>query len=207
MTIDFRTTSRFGLRMNRPWLRAAQKLQFRDPHSFLVNLRKLEIEIALSDIPSRIKSLRTNGLKEARERREAALFCKGMSERLGQTVYFASHEDQDFDFVASWDIGDTRHFAPVQLKEVVPTALNSKATLESVIAGLEKYTDSSDLTVAIHLNQIGRFDPDVVRLRHFKLASVWVFAAATADQSLWNLWGNFTEDGPYGNQFAYPAET
>lgn len=186
-------------------LRAAQKLQFRDPHSFLVKLRKLEVEIALSDTPSRIKSLRTNGLKEARERREAALFCKGMSERLGQTVYFASHEDQDFDFVALWAIGDSQHFAPVQLKEVVPTALNSSATLESVIGGLEKYTDSSDLTVAIHLNQAGRFDPDALRLQHLKVASVWVFAAATADQSLWNLWGNFTEDGPYGNQFSYPA--
>lgn len=203
---DFRTTAKFGLRMNRPWLRAAQKLQFRDPHSFLVNLRKLEVEIALTDTPSRIKLLRTNGLKEARERREAALFCKGMSERLGQTVYFASHEDQDFDFVASWAIGGGQHFAPVQLKEVVPTALNSSATLESVIGGLEKYTDSSNLTVAIHLNQAGRFDPDAVRLQHLKVASVWIFAAATADQSLWNLWGNFTEDGPYGNQFAYPAQ-
>lgn len=191
--------------MKRPWLRVVQKLQFRDPHAFLLELRKLEAKIALSDTPSRIKSLRTNGLKEARERREAALFCKGMSERLGQTVYFASHEDQDFDFVASWVIGDSQHFAPVQLKEVVPTALNTSATLASVICGLEKYTDSLDLTVAIHLNQVGWFDPDALRLQHLKVASVWVFAAVAADQSLWNLWGNFTEDDPDCNQFSYPV--
>jgi hypothetical protein len=192
--------------MNRPWLRAAQKLRFRDPHSFLVNLRRLEVEIALSDTPSRIKSLRTNGLKEAREQREAALFCYGMSQRIGQAVYFASHEDQDFDFVASWAIADSQHLAPVQLKEVVPMSLNPSATLDSVIHSLEKYTDSSDLTVVIHLNQASRFEPEALRLQHLKLASVWVFAAATADQSLWNLWGNFTEDGPYGTQFSYPAE-
>lgn len=195
-----------GLKMNRLWLRAARKLQFRDPQSFLLYLRRVEVEIALSDSSSRVKSLRTNQLKEAREQREAALFCEGMSQRIGRAVYFASHEDQDFDFVASWAIGDSQHLAPVQLKEVVPASLNPSATIGSVIHSLEKYTDSSDLIVAIHLNQAGRFEPEALRLHHLKLASVWVFAAATADQSLWNLWGNFTEDGPYGTQFSYPAQ-
>lgn len=192
--------------MDRPWLRTVRKLQFKDPRNFLVNLRRLEIEVALSDTPSRIKSLRTNGLKVLREQREAALFCVGMSQRIGQTVYFACHEDQDFDFVASWVIGDSQHFARVQLKEVVSKSLNPSATVESVIQGLEKYTDSSDLTVAIHLNQPGRFEPIALRVQHLKVASVWVFAAATDDQSLWNLWGNFIEDNPYGIQFAYPTE-
>ena len=195
-----------GLKMNRPWLRVAGKLQFRDPRSFLVNLRRLEVEIALSDTPSRIKSLRTNGLKEAREQREAALFCVGMSQRIGQAVYFASHEDQDFDFVASWAIGNSQYLTPVQLKEVVPASLNPSATIDSVIQSLEKYADSSDLTVAIHLNQAGQFELEALKLQHLQLASVWVFAAVTADQSLWNLWGNFTEDGPYRTQFSYPAE-
>ena len=193
--------------MNRQWLRTARNLQYRDPHSFLVNLRKLEVELALSNSPSRISSLRTNELKKAREQREAALFCKGMSERIGQTVFFASHEDQDFDFIAFWVVEGQLHYAPVQLKEVVPTTLNSNATLESVIDGLEKYTDSSNLTVAMHLNQAVRFNPDAVRLRQLEFASVWVFFAVTANQSLWNLCGNFTEDDPYGNQFSYPAET
>ena len=92
------------------------------------------------------------------------------------------------------------------MKEVVPTSLNKSATLESVIQGLKKYTDSSDLTVAIHLNQVGRFEPDVLRLQHLNVASVWVFAATTVDQSLWSLWGNFREDDPYGTQFSYPTE-
>lgn len=195
-----------GLKMNRPWLRAAGNLQFCDPHSYLVYLRELEVKIALSDTPSRIKSLRTNGLKEAREQRQAALFCEGMSQRIGQAVYFASHEDQDFDFVASWAIGNSPHFIPVQLKEVVPASLNPSATIDSVIHSLEKYTDSSDLTVAIHLNQVGRFEPEALKLQHLKLASVWVFGAVTADQSLWSLWGDFTKDDPSFTQFSYPTE-
>lgn len=199
-------TGKLHLTMNSTWLRTFQKLQFRDPHSFLVNLRKFEVEVALSDTPSRIKSLRTNGLKEAREQREAALFCLGMSQWMGQPVYFASHEDQDFDFVASWFIGDSQHFAPVQLKEVVPTALNANATLESVIQKLDKYSDSSDLTVAIHLNQLGRFEPEALRLHQLNVGSVFVFAAVTADQSLWSLWGDFTKNHPYGVQFTYPAK-
>ena len=192
--------------MNRPLLRTLQNIRFVDPRSFLVNLRKLEVEVAQSDMPSQTKSLRTNPLKETRERREAALFCVGMSQRIGRTVYFASHEDQDFDFVAKWVDAEGQHFARVQLKEVVPTSLNKSATLESVIQGLKKYTDSSDLTVAIHLNQVGRFEPDVLRLQHLNVASVWVFAATTVDQSLWSLWGNFREDDPYGTQFSYPTE-
>ncbi|MEO7954335.1 MAG: hypothetical protein ABIR35_09645 [Polaromonas sp.] len=192
--------------MDRPWLRATQKLQFKDPTKYLFRLREIEIQLAKSETPTRIKSLRTNRLKVAREQRQAAIFCHGMSMKIGQTVYFASHEDQDFDFVASWVVDDKQHFAAVQLKEVVPQTLNPQACIESILIGLEKYTDSSSLTVAVHLNQGGRFDPKLLRLQHLKVASLWVFAAAAPDQSLWNLWGNFTEDDPYGIQFAYPTE-
>ncbi len=191
--------------MDRPWLRVAQKLQFKDPARFLVDLRRLEVQLAKTSMPDRIRTLRTNSLKEAREQRQAALFCHGMSMRIGQTVQFASHEDQDFDFVASWVVGNNHHLATVQLKEVVPKSLNSEASIEAILAGLEKYTDSAGLTVAVHLNQATHFDPKLLSLQHLKVASLWVFAAAAPDQSLWNLWGNFTEDGPYGTQFFYPT--
>ena len=192
--------------MDRPWLRAAQKLKFKNPRPFLINLRRIELDLSQSATLDRIKNLRTNGLKQAREQRQAALFCEGMSQRIGQTVYFAAHEDQDFDFIASWVVGGEQRLAPVQLKEVVPKSLNAEAELTSVIEGLEKYKSSSGLTVAIHLNQFGRFEPTRLNFQHLQVASVWVFAAAAPDQSLWNLWGNFTEEEPYGSQYAYPAE-
>jgi hypothetical protein len=192
--------------MDRPSLRAAQRHKFYDPASYLLNLRKLELEIARSDTPYKIRSLRTNGLKQAREQRQAALFCFGMSLRIGQTVYFAPHEEQDYDFIASWVVEGQQHLAPVQLKEVVPASLNPAATLDAIVASLSKYTDSRALTVAVHLNQSERFEPDQLRLPNLDLAAVWVFAAASPDQATWNLWGNFTESEPSGIQFTYPTE-
>lgn len=192
--------------MDRPWLRAAQRLKYKDPRPFLINLRKIELELSQSATPDKIKNLRTNGLKEAREQRQAALFCEGMSQRIGQTVYFAAYEGQDFDFVASWVVGTEQHLAPVQLKEVVPKSLNVHADLTSVIQGLQKYTSSSGLTVAIHLNQFGKFEPGHLNLQHLHVGSVWIFAAAAPDQSRWTLWGNFTEENSSGSQYEYPTE-
>lgn len=164
------------------------------------------MEIASSQTPDRVRNLRTNCLKEAREERQAALFCHGMSQRIGQPVLFAATEDQDYDFIASWIVEDLQHLAPVQLKEVVPQSLNPLASIETIVAGLDKYTDSSGLTVAVHLNQAGRFEPTSLQLQHLQVASFWVFAAASMDQSQWNLWGNFTEPDAYGTRFTYPTE-
>jgi hypothetical protein len=190
--------------MDRAWLRSTRKLDFRDPAPFLVNLRQLELEMADSNTPERIKNLRTNSLKEWRELREAALFCYGMSQRIGQTVYVGRGESQDYDFVASWVANDEQHLAPVQLKEVVPIGLNPKASLQATIDALTKYVDSEDLTVAIHLNQQTRFEPSELSIPPLRIAALWVFASIAPDQSLWGLWGNFLET-PEGSHYEYPA--
>ena len=190
--------------MNRLWLRAAEKLTFVDPTPYLVQLRHVEIESALSDAQPKVKALRTNSLKAAREQREAAVFCHGMGERLGHKVYFAAKEDQDYDFIASWIVGEERHFAAVQLKEVVPVETNPQASIEAIVAGLTKYTYSDGLTVAIHLNQEGRFEPTLLQVPKLRIGSLWVFGSAAPDHARWNLWGNFTESDPYGTQFSYP---
>ena len=185
-------------------LRDLQRGEFRDPERFLIALRKIEPDIAGSTTDSRIKHLRTNGLKEWREAREAALFCYGMAQRIGQTIYLCSGESQDYDFVASWAVGDEQHFAPVQLKEVVPVSLNANTSLESVIQSLTKYVDSTDLTVAIHLNRQVNFDPKTLVVPPLRIAALWIFASISPDQSEWALWGNFLEK-PEGSRFAYPA--
>lgn len=191
--------------MDHMWLRAAQKLEFRDSGSLLAELRKVERVLATSETPKKIKNLRTNPLKEWREVRAAALFCYGMGQRIGQPVYLARGESQDYDFVASWVVGDKQHLAPVQLKEVVPHELNAKApSLEATITALTKYADSEELTVAIHLNQQARFEPRTVSVPSLRIAALWVFASITSDQSQWGLWGNFLEQ-PAGTRFEYPA--
>ena len=190
--------------MKRLWLRTAEKLAFVDPTSHLIKLRRIEVEIAVSDLQPKVKALRTNSLKAAREQREAALFCHGMEEHLGHKVYFAAQEDQDYDFIASWIVGEKRHYAPVQLKEVVPAEINPQASIEAIVPGLSKYTDSDGLTVAIHLNQQGRFEPALLQLPELRIGALWVFAAAAPDQSRWNLRGNFTESCLYRTEFSYP---
>lgn len=183
--------------------RSAAKLVYKDPADYLVRLRSLEIEVALSNLPYKVKSLRTNDLKEARELRSAAIFCYGMGQRLGCETFFARGESQDYDFMARWDIGDKPHFAPVQLKEFVPEELNSQASLPSLIKSLTKYTDSKDLTVVIHLNRQIRFEPVDIQCASLNIGELWVFGAATHDQSEWNLWGNFIKE-PLVSRFSYP---
>ena len=192
--------------MDRAWLNAAQRLEFREPKPFLIKLRQLERSGILVDTPPKIRDLRTNKLKEWREARAAALFCYGMGERIGQTVYFAKGESQDYDFVATWIVGNEQHLAPVQLKEVVPTKLNPKASLESTIGTLSKYADSENLTVAIHLNQDIRIAREDLRIPPLKLAALWIIATLNPNQSKWGLWGNFLEPEPALSQFNYPEE-
>ena len=127
-----------------------------------------------------------------------------MGQRIGRPVYLARGESQDYDFVASWVVGDKQHLAPVQLKEVVPQELNPNASLEATIAALSKYVDSEELTVAIHLNRQIRFEPSTVSVPSLNIAALWVFASLTPEQSQWGLWGNFLEQ-PAGTRFEYPA--
>ncbi|TAJ20231.1 MAG: hypothetical protein EPO60_05685, partial [Rugosibacter sp.] len=123
--------------MDRSRLRAIQSLEFRDPRQFLVELGELECRLAASVLDPKIKGLRTNKLKEWREARDAALFCYGMGQRIGQTVFLARGESQDYDFIAAWVVGDVQYFVPVQLKEVVPSDLNGTTSLKEIIDSLK----------------------------------------------------------------------
>jgi hypothetical protein len=184
--------------------RAFQNLKFQDPRPFLIRLREVEAEVARSKLPKKVKNLRTNTLKWSRELRQAALFCYGMGERIGQTVYLAPSEAQDYDFVASWVVNQTQHLAPVQLKEVVPHDLNPAASIQAIVDSLSRYVDSKDLTVAVHLNQKSHFDPASLRVPELNVAALWTFGAISPNQRRWGLWGNFLESAE-GTEFEYPT--
>ena len=187
-------------------LRILSKLSYKNPRDILVAMRSCELELARSDTPRKIKSLRTNSLKSSRESREAALFCHFMGERIGYKVYFSAGEhQQDCDFIARWDIDNTRHFAPVQLKEVVPKHTNYAATLEGVINSLSKYVDSKNLIVAVHLNQESHFDLQKLSLPNLNIAQLWVFGATSQDQSSWRLWGNLLQTPIETTSHQYPV--
>jgi hypothetical protein len=189
-------------------LREFAKLAYGDPRGFLAELRNFEGAVAASPMPDRIKTLRTQRLKSGREMRDAAIFCVGISERFGYDVRFAPVEDQDFDFIVTWVDGDaTRHFCPVQLKEVVPPHLNANATIQDLVNSLTRYVDSADLIVAIKISRSGRFDPATLQLpANLCIGGLWIFASISADQSEFGLWGDFLNntEPPKGTRFSYP---
>ncbi len=190
--------------MHKDTLRAYSRLVYGDLKGYLIALKRLEPQIASSGLDRKIRTLRTNKLKEWRELREAALFAYLMSERLGTPIRIAKGENSDYDFVASWRSGDATHFAPVQLKEVVPEYVNPAATIEGVIASLTKYTSSGDLTVAIHLNKRTEFDIREIHAPRLAISSLWMFGSISADRSRRGLWGDLL-DQPTGSEHAYPT--
>lgn len=190
--------------MSRIRARALQRREFKDPKPILVDLRAVAGFVATSSLPDNVKNLRTHDLKRWRELRAGCIFCYGMGRRIGQTVFIADEEGDDYDFIASWVVGGEQHLAPVQMKEVVPKDLNAAATVQSVVDSLTKYVDAADLTVAIHLNQAARFEPGNLVIPKLNIAALWVFAAVSDDQRRWGLWGNFMEE-PQGGLFEYPT--
>ncbi|MEO1020522.1 MAG: hypothetical protein AAFY56_22970 [Pseudomonadota bacterium] len=181
------------------------KLKYGDPRGFLRKLSGVEVDVSLSDTPRPIKNLRSNKLKSSRERRDAALFCVGMSELINREVYFAPTEDQDFDFVSTWFEDDTQIYCPVQLKEVVPGHLNKRASVQETIDRLTRYADSRDVTVALKLNRIVRFDPTkLVVPGGLSIGGLWVFGSVVPNQSKWSLWGDFLTPKIDVLSFDYP---
>jgi hypothetical protein len=189
--------------MDKAALNEASKLVYRDPTIALRELRSLEYAFANADIAPEVRHLRTNELKKVREYRQAALFCHGMSSRLGHPVQFSPVESADYDFIATWQSDTNRHFAPVQLKELVPETLNSAATIQSLVDNLSKYS-SDNLTVAIFLNRNDRFSPRELRIPPLRIAALWFLFTVVPDQSEWRLVGNFMEE-PDSSSFSYPA--
>lgn len=190
-------------------LREFAKLEYCDPSKFLASLRVIEWAVATSSTPEPIKALRTQKLKSALEKRDAAIFCVGISKFTGFDIRFAHLENQDFDFITRWlDSDGTEHYCPVQLKEVVPPNLNARSSIQTVVDSLTRYVDSEDVTVAIKLNRPGRFEPSELKLpADLRIGGLWIFGSISADQSEFGLWGDFLSatPAPQGLRYAYPA--
>ncbi len=186
-------------------LREAGRREYRDPVPFLKRLRLIEERVRFVVNDPEVRTLRTNRLKEWREARLAALFCHGFSERTGRKVFFSKGEFEDADFVACWMENGVQHFAPVQIKELVPAERNPTANLDDIFQSLRKYSGSQDLSVVIHINRRIHFDPTSITLpEQLPIAALWVLACVDPGQSQWAIWGNLLKDGE-GSRFDYPA--
>ncbi len=181
------------------------KLAYHDPRADLVALRAIELESANWPLDPRVRALRTGKQKMYREWREAALFCHGLSAAvLGCPVHFAPVESSDYDFIARWQSGDTLSFAPVQMKELVPTALNPAAEISDLLAKLQKYPSSDDLVIAVHVNRRVQLTIDAITVPALRVAEIWLFGAGSSDQSKWYLIGDLLRQRNH-YEFTYPT--
>ena len=87
--------------------RSWEVFEYFDAREVLIKLGEVERELESSSVPDRVIQLRTRALRPYHERRQAALFCYGLSCLLERPVAYAPVEDEDFDCVARWTDGDT----------------------------------------------------------------------------------------------------
>lgn len=183
-------------------IRDWSKRTFYDPEPVLRQLRQLERDPGIHALPDAVRRLRTNRLKTEREGRDALIFAHGMAAVVGTKVLVAPGETEDCDFIARMTIGDTDHFACVQLKELAPADLNNTQTLEHLAISLAKYP-KTDATLAIHLNR--RTTIPLQELASFRapFSDVWFFWASDPAHLSWHLYGG-AQGTPILHPFAYP---
>lgn len=176
-------------------------LQYHDPAEVLRRLRVLEVEFSDVEMDPKLRSLRTSGLKKYRERRDAAVFTYGMG--LGKVVAmeYATEESSDYDFVAKWSEGDTQHFCPVQLKELVPEDLNPTTSLSELMAGLTNYSAKTATVLAVKLNR--RSSLELPTKVDVAFSQLWFFWASAPDSARWCTYGDVLQN-PEFFAFDYP---
>jgi hypothetical protein len=183
------------------------KLKYYDPEKILLEIRRSAPPLLASISHPKVRELRTNKLKWAKEAWEAAIFCYGLQNAvLKVPVQYARHEAADYDIVVRWIENETQCYAPLQLKEVVPAHINPAANLEAEIVKLQKYV-SSDLIVAMRVNQrISRNFSDI-KIPPLKIRELWIYGCISENSYRWCLWGDLLKMGTQFSafDFEYPG--
>ena len=190
-------------------LRKFAQLRYLNPERVLQNFRELEKQLARKAYPiDKVSRLRTDKLREPREARLAAIFAYALQGRvLGVPVSFAPYEDSDYDCVLSWESETGPLFCPVQLKELPPDDINPEVFMEDIIGKLDQYSDSKDLTVAIHYNRQQRFEYGPwLRIKSAPVAQIWFFGGCSPDGNDWFLYGDLMKNPPLFYRFRYPGQ-
>ena len=181
------------------------QFEYRSARGYLIDTLPLRIELSGSPTPARIAALRTNALKPTAEMWRASIFAHGLGScALGTELEVAPTEEQDFDCITRGVIGDTLHYNPLQIKELVPEDINPHTSLQAELGKLWKYSSSQDLIVAFHLNRRFRLELAELVMPKTTVKEIWVFGAVTPDQSEFILWGDLLSN-PMSYQFRYPG--
>ena len=184
-------------------INAWARLDWRDPVQTLRQFRALEYSTVTIPAADRVRRLRTGDMRQVREGRDAALFTHGVAAVTGRKVYFAPYEAADYDFVTSWVVDETRHYCPVQLKELPPADLTNRGSLEELQRSLQKY-QQTDTVLALLLNRPAQMSTADLRAIPIPFAQVWLFWCASADHARWMIQGDLLTS-PATYDFGYPG--
>ena len=185
-------------------VREWSKLDYLDPEKVLLGLRKIALMQPLTELPYNAATLRTRELRQYGEGRQCALFCYFAGKSLGLSIKFTMYEKSDYDCIAYFEKDGVNNFIPIQMKELVPENVNTSANLQKLINSLEKYTDSKDLIVAVHLNQCRTIKMSELTFPTLNIGALWFFGANDSNQSVWTIIGNVLKPKAIPYEFPYP---
>lgn len=187
-------------------VREWEMLQFIDPEQVLAGFRAFATTYPLHELPYKVASLRIRDLRQFGESRQCALFCHGLSQVLGQKVSYAQSERADYDFVARFPKDGMLHYWPIQMKELVPEELDPHANLQAELNKLEKYVDSTDLVVAVHINRVATIHLSELVMPRASIGALWFFGANDLTQNTWTIVGNLLRPGARSCEFTHPQD-
>jgi len=177
--------------MNDIRINTLEHLKYVDPAKVIPQLTEVMTLAAVSNLPDKVKNLRTNKLRRHRERWIAALFCYGQSRLLNTPIFVSPYEASDYDAVSKWYQNNTLYYAPIQIKEVISEDLNPYTGINQEIAKLEKYTSSQDLVVVIYVNRNERLEVPKVIVPKLNISQLWIMGACVPDLTKWFIAGDF----------------
>jgi hypothetical protein len=168
-------------------------------------MHEIESIVSKSTLSYRERSLRTHKLREWKDRRIAALFAYGMSQRMpGYWFDFAGVERSDYDAVIRYYNEEVCIFTPIQIKELVPEDINEDSTVEAIVEGLTKYSNSPDLVVVIHLNRQMRIRPHPISSKKINIGGLYFLGGVAPTKRQWLLMGDLLHSAEI-SQFEYPT--
>jgi hypothetical protein len=188
-------------------IREFQKYDYKDPRDWLVAMKEIESIVIKSNLSYPARSLRTNKLREWNDRRIAALFAFGMSQRMpGFWLDFAGVARSDYDAVVRHHNDEECIFTPIQIKEFVSEQLNKDTTVEELLDSLTKYSNSPDLVVVFFLNRRMKIRLHPISSDQVRLGGLYFLGAASPDGMRWNLMGDLLHSAEI-SQFTYPTHS
>ena len=181
------------------------KLSYTNPTKMLIGLDDLFDSVGIKKYKHPTDILLNRRIRHIAEDRRCAIFLHGAGQALDKKILFSSYESSDYDYVGAYEQNGSIHTFPIQLKQLVPDRLNPSTTLQAEINKLKKYSGSSDLVVAIHLNRKIHLKPQDLDIEGLRIKELWLFGQFGAGKIDWLLFGNLMAANPNEYTFQLPA--